>query len=73
MATLRGPAQYWRKRDPRHTSPKRNGPHLLMERLPLVERAMKDLGATPGYRTEQADCSRCGQTTLTIRALWTGL
>jgi hypothetical protein len=41
--------------------------------VPPVERAMKDLGATPGFRVEEADCSRCEQTTLTIRALWTGM
>lgn len=39
----------------------------------LVERAMKDLGATPGYRVEEADCSQCERTTVTIRALWTGM
>jgi hypothetical protein len=42
--------------------------------LPPVERAMKAqaLGATPGYRVEEGDCSNCERTTLTIRALWTG-
>jgi hypothetical protein len=34
--------------------------------------AMKDLAKDPGYRVEDADCSRCEQTTLTIRTLWTG-
>jgi hypothetical protein len=41
--------------------------------MPPVERAMKDLGATPGYRVEESDCSNCERTTLTIRALWTGM
>jgi hypothetical protein len=29
--------------------------------------------ATPGYRVEEADCSRRERTALTIRALWTGM
>jgi hypothetical protein len=41
--------------------------------VPPVVRAVKDLGATPGYRVEEADCSNCERTTQTIRALWTGL
>ena len=41
--------------------------------VPPVERAMKDLGATPGYRVEEAECSQCERTTLTIRTLWTGM
>jgi hypothetical protein len=41
--------------------------------MPPVERAMKDLGATPGYRVEEGDCSNCERTTMTIRALWTGM
>jgi hypothetical protein len=41
--------------------------------VPPVARAMKDLGATPGHRVEEGDRSNCERTTLTIRALWTGL
>jgi hypothetical protein len=38
-----------------------------------IWRAMKDLAKDPGYRVEEADCSNCERTTLTIRALWTGM
>jgi hypothetical protein len=41
--------------------------------VPPVTRALKELDATPGYRVEEGDCSNCERTTLTIRALWTGL
>ncbi|HTI84904.1 MAG TPA: hypothetical protein VL614_31000 [Acetobacteraceae bacterium] len=41
--------------------------------VPPVERAMKDLGATLGYRVEEGDCSICERTMLTIRSLWTGM
>jgi hypothetical protein len=41
--------------------------------VPPVERAIKDLGKGSGYRVEDADCSRCERTALTIRALWTGM
>ena len=38
-----------------------------------VMRAMKALANDPGYRVEEAECSRCDRTALTIRALWTGM
>jgi hypothetical protein len=38
-----------------------------------VQRAMKALASGPGYRVEEADCGSCDRTTLTIRALWTGM
>ncbi len=38
-----------------------------------VERAMKALASGPGYRVEEADCSRCQRTAITIRLLWTGI
>ena len=41
--------------------------------VPPVARAMKDLGATPGYRVEEGECSNCKRTTVTVRSLWTGL
>ena len=41
--------------------------------VPLVERAMRDL-ATSSYRVEAGgECSNCERTTVTIRALWTGV
>lgn len=45
-------------------------------RLPSVgpvERAIRALASDTGYRVEEADCSRCDRTALTIRALWTGM
>jgi hypothetical protein len=38
-----------------------------------IWRAMKDLANDPRYRVEEGDRSNCEQTTLTIRALCTGL
>ena len=41
--------------------------------VPPVERAIKGLASDAGYRVEEGDCSNCERTTLTIRALWTGM
>jgi hypothetical protein len=39
-----------------------------------VRRAVAMLSADPGYRAEEdADCTQCGNTKRTVRALWVGL
>jgi hypothetical protein len=41
--------------------------------VPPRERAMKDLGATRGYRVKEGECSNGALMTMTNRALWTGM
>jgi hypothetical protein len=38
-----------------------------------AKRATRALVSGPGYCQEEADCSRCGATKHTTRALWAGL
>ena len=48
--------------------------HAIRARnVAAVRRAMKSLASHPGYRVEEADCTSCERTTLTIRTLWTGV
>jgi hypothetical protein len=38
-----------------------------------VARAVRDLTTKQVYRREESECSRCGKTRLTVRALWAGV
>ena len=46
---------------------------LTLRNVGQAKRATNALASDPGYRQEEADCSRCGATKHTTRALWAGL
>jgi hypothetical protein len=59
-------------------SPQRYCDDCLARTLPLrnvgqAKRATKALASGPGYLQEEAECSRCGATKHTTRALWADL